>query len=762
MTIALRPGATASHLFRQVFATSLLLIGALASVAHSAQPPALTPPPKSLQLQAGTLSLTANSSIAATDQALLPLARILADEIFLSSTVKLAVKEGTGSPGDIVLQLATPADATEAYQLTIDKQAVVSAGNYQAVALGTTTLLQLIQADGDQLNLPKLKIADQPDHPFRSVMLDLARRWHPLDTLKETIELARLAKLRYLHLHLSDNQSCTFTSTAFPKLATPGRSYTQAEWKELVQYADQRGITIIPEIDMPGHSGAWVSQAPEAFGTVDPETGKAVSLGIVNMVNEKSYESLDILIGELCETFASSPYIHIGADEIWAENLKELPEYQPYVKQHGLTLAQEGDIGELICHFIVRVNKIVRQHGRQSIAWSGFHHDGTKNVKIPHDIIVMTWDTNPNLIADAGFPVINACWIPLYMVPSQSRGPTAEMIYDWYPQKFDGWYWGEAIDLDPAKPVLGAQICMWEQRYNEVIPILQERVFALNERLWNAEPAGSFADFAARQQPAQQLASQILYPLQIEVAGLLEEGRPWFTDQLEVALSTKIPGAVIRFETGDRWETFPTADSPVYQAPIEIAQTATLAARVYDSQNRPLGGTRQLRFSKIEPAYTYRLLGPIPRTGWEQLPDFAKLTEFATGVAGRMTRDRAQQINRSMFAQLPAVGMIDTRAAGVFNPHAIELNGTLRVPATGEYVVKFVSWDGQGRLLVDDQTLDSDRDREQTLTLKQGEFPFTLQHYFRRDVNNLNLLVKPPGSDKFVPFETMVLPLKDF
>jgi hexosaminidase len=732
-----------------------LLIGALSVDAelYAVQPPQQTELPKA------KLLLAADSSICISEKKLEPLAKILSQEIYLAYGLRLSVKTKQASPGDIVLEL-TEENFSEKYLLDVDIIANVSAGNYAALAQGTTTLLHALSLDSEQtLTLSKLKIVDQPATEFRSVMLDLARRWHPLETLQDTIELLRLAKIRYLHLHLSDNESCTFTSTAFPNLATPQRNYSLEQLHELVKYADERGITIIPEIDMPGHAGSWVGRVPEVFGTKDPATGKASSTGIVNMASEKAYEGIDTLVSELCQVFKSSPYIHIGADEVSADSLKKLPEYLPYCEAHGLKDATAGKAHELLCHFVVRADQIVRKHGRKTIVWSGFPHRGTANVKIPRDLTIMAWDAQPKDFLTSGFPVINCCWVPLYLVPPQSRAPTAKMMFDWNTRNFDNWDWDQPIQLAESDPILGAQICFWEQRYNEVIPLLINRVFAFSERTWSESAAMSYSEFDKHQKHAIDLATKILRPVTIKATGLIDGQSSNFKDEIQVTLATNLPKTVIRYVVEKPWETFPTAESKVYTEPFTLSDTMTVSARLYAADGQPLSGITQQRFSKTEPIYEYRVFSPIPRHGWKEMPNFSQLQPFRTGVTGRLTTDRAQQINRSMFAGVREVGHIDVRVPGLYNPFALELKGSLKIENPGAYEFQIEARDGLSQLLIGDQVLRANVKPAQRIELKAGKHAFTIEHFYTAHTNDLNIMVKAPATQNFVPFEKFVLPL---
>ena len=147
-----------------------------------------------------------------------------------------------------------------------------------AAAWSTVTLLQALAVGPQGASLPKMSVSDRPDFPFRSAMTDIARKWHPLVNLYELVDLFRFYKIRYLQFHLNDHGMFTFGSKQFSKLPTVGkygrRYYTIEELKALVAYADARGVTLIPELEMPGHSDAG-RLMPEVFGIRQtPETGK--------------------------------------------------------------------------------------------------------------------------------------------------------------------------------------------------------------------------------------------------------------------------------------------------------------------------------------------------------------------------------------------------------------------------------------------------------------------------------------------------------
>ena len=742
-----------------VLAASILLAVSCSSTAQETV--SLVPLPKKIDLRSQNLVLDSQAKICYEDASLEPIAEILAHGLFTQSGINLKLATAANSKHGIVLKLDASL-AEEAYKISIEDNVVVHGGDYRSIAWAAATLLQLASRKDGRIAFPCGQIRDAPDVEFRSVLLDIARRWHPPQTLKDAINFLWLNKVKYLHLHLSDNQSFTFPSQEFPKLPSQGRSYSVREMEEIVRFADKRGVIIIPEIDVPGHA-SWVGRMPETFGTTDPETGKSRSVGIVNMANEKSYAALDLLFGELAATFASSPYIHLGCDEVGAGGLIQLPEYSPYCKKHGLKEAERGQAHELYLHFIQRADQLVRKHGKKSIIWNDFGGRSTPHASIPKDVVVMAWAGQPSRSASQGYSIVTAPPYPLYMVPPQHNAPEDHQIFDWsyniYQRR------GQEKVILPGDSVIGAEFCFWEQRYNEVMPILMTRLPAFAERLWNTTSGSSFERFSNRREHTDEVARNLVLPVRIEAEGLTDSESIDFTNRLSVKLTSSVPGQIIY--TVDRdWEDFLDAKFTSYNEPIELTETMTVSARLIDLDGHPVGGVTQQRFQKIVPAYEYRLLGPTPITGWEAMPDFQQLETLRSGVTGMMTRDRANQINRSMFAGLQPEGHVDVRLHGVYNPLTLELNGQIKIPSDGNYQFQIRSNNGMAQLYFGDKLITESqiagRNYQRSGYLKAGAYPVKIKYFNRRTWNDLNILVKGPSDEQFRPYESLVLPITDW
>jgi hexosaminidase len=431
-----------------------------------------------------TFSCKVGSSI------LLPLVGVIDRELHQITGGRVPVETSSSSP-----QLSLALDSSlgeQTYRLIIDSNVKITGGTYQAVAMGTVTLLQMLdrQPDGS-FTLPRVTISDSPALPFRALLIDVARKWHDVRTLEQLIELARWYKINYVQLHLSDDALFTFPSHFFPELPTPEKHYSREELRGLVEYAQVRGMSLIPEIEMPGHAQPMV----ERF---DPQLkdSKGRNLNTLNMGREATYRALDKLVTEVASIFSTSPYIHLDGDEANLEPLKKDAEVQRYMAAHKLSNVQE-----LYRQFLVRMNEIVKRHGKQMIVWEGFSKDG--QVEIPRDIIVMEFETAYQLPQDllaGGYKVVNTSWKPLYVVNDKKWEP--QYIYNfWNPYRWENPFPQHPsftpIQLEQTPQVIGAMMCAWEQDQDIELSSLRQRLPAMSEHAWQGglEPERPFQWF---------------------------------------------------------------------------------------------------------------------------------------------------------------------------------------------------------------------------------------------------------------------------
>jgi hexosaminidase len=388
------------------------------------------------------------------------------------------------------------------YRVQIADEITLTGGSAQALHWAAITILQLLpnrSESGDHMYLPCCEIADESGFPYIGLMIDLARKWHPVPVLRQLILLCRWYKIPFLHLHFTDNQSYTLPSQIFPKLPTHKRSYTKEELRALDQFARDRGVTIIPEIDLPGHAKAMVNAYPKLFGIKPLQFGKfgKPKANIINIGKDSVYEAVAQIIKEVIDLFPHAPYFHLGADEVNYKLLENDPDIQDYCIQHNYPNVQE-----LYRSFIGRMNEVVKGCGKQMCVWEGFRPEGI--VPIPKDIPVFVFEslynTADRLVAD-GYTVVNTSWMPIYVTTRKNWTP--EEIYGWNPYRWQNWVekslaYAKPIEIPKGNHLMGAQMCSWEQSAAAEIPSLRHRVATFIDRVWGNSDDIPFADFETR------------------------------------------------------------------------------------------------------------------------------------------------------------------------------------------------------------------------------------------------------------------------
>lgn len=468
----------------------------------------IIPTPKEIQYLSNEKSLEFPKDIKIyySNKSLRPIATIFVEQLnLLGLEHKLSFESSNNA--SILLELDHTMKAEE-HQISIDQSIMIRGGSYKAISAAMTSLLHLLEKKEKDLVFPLVEISDYPDATFRGLMIDLARRWHSIKTLKKLIDMSSFYKLNYMQLHLTDDQSFTFPSKAYPKLATKDRHYTKNELKDLVNYADQRGITLIPEIDVPGHAKIFIETYPEIFSPKLKNWGKNMWGGdainnVINIGSEEVYAALDVLLDEVIEVFHTSPYIHIGADEATIDNLQGDPLAEAMMKRENL----EGNVHELYRHFIVRMNEMVKGKNKIMCIWEGFKREG--KVKIPKDLIVFEFESLynlPNHLVEDGYTLVNTSWVPLYVVGTGVEGGwiprkwEPKKIYSWNMWQWENFYHKSPASKNPIQLkktplVIGAQMCAWEQTDQGEIPSLRRRIPPFMERIWNTDYKLPYEEF---------------------------------------------------------------------------------------------------------------------------------------------------------------------------------------------------------------------------------------------------------------------------
>jgi hexosaminidase len=476
-------------------------------------PITVIPTPTKAEYGAGYFILTDHASVSAADETLSPLSGILTESVFALTGLRMP----PALSGNRTFPICLAYDAVckgEEYNLKIDTDSIRISGNtYLAVSHGVATFLQLIRFQENRIVLPCLTIRDFPEFPFRALMADLARQKHSLSTLKQLVVLCWWYKIHYLQLHLTDIQAFTFPSKTYPELASAHNSFSIEELRDLETFANTYGIVIIPELDLPGHANSML----RTLCPTEPHN----DWNVINPVHRDTMKVLDTLIGEICDVFKSSPYFHIGGDEVVYKGWEDCRLIRQYMRENSIE--QHGD---LFNFFLNEVNKLVKQHGRRSIAWEGFRLNN--KIKVANDVMVQCYEmlySQPEDLLACGYEIINASWGPLYVVGRQNC--SVEMIHQWNPCIFGSHSLHKAphalenapetqnithvqtvypavIDFQdppyvkaiPVQPGLfGAMLCSWGQPDCIELATLRRRIAAISERIWHGGQRRDFSIF---------------------------------------------------------------------------------------------------------------------------------------------------------------------------------------------------------------------------------------------------------------------------
>ncbi len=384
---------------------------------------------------------------------------------------------------------------TEGYSLKISEDGViVGAADTLGAQNAAATLAQIMRAEQKKISLPKGSLLDYPECSWRGVMLDLARNWHDISVVHEYVDMCRFYKVKYFHIHFCDDQSYTLPSKAFPKLSTKGRSYTEAEIKGLIEHARERGVEIIPELDVPGHATPITSNYPTVFGDHR-----------IICQSELSMENIEKLFSELCETFADSNYVHLGGDEVDISRWTECPSCMDAYRKMGVDVdgMDKKELAQFMyASFLRRVCQIILKCGKTPVLWEGFSKE--MNHLIPKEAVVMSWEnlyqTTPSLL-DAGFRLINCSWVPMYILAPDKYWSPRELyewnVYYWKPCHPRSPYFGSDIKIEPTMQIEGGELLAWGDHIIWSYPdniekgiraeqrLVEERVPCLAENTWN-------------------------------------------------------------------------------------------------------------------------------------------------------------------------------------------------------------------------------------------------------------------------------------
>jgi hexosaminidase len=440
---------------------------------------------------------------------------------------------GGGSESDAVTLRLDPGMSDEGYQLSVQTDRIeIKAKQPQGLFYGVETLRQLLPADVEsptampaRWSVPVVEIEDSPRFRYRGAHLDVSRHFFPVAFVKKFLDLMALYKLNTFHWHLTDDQGWRIEIKKYPKLTEVGGwrketlighsrdvpqkfdgqryggFYTQTEIRDVVDYARRRFITIVPEIEMPGHSTAALAAYPELACNKGPfEVGTA--WGIFDDIycpREKTFRFLEDVLSEVIELFPG-PYLHIGGDEVPKARWKDSREVQQLMKREHLK-----DEGEVQSYFMRRIGTFLRSKGKRFIGWDEILEGG-----LAPDATVMSWRGFEGGIAAAqqGHDVIMTPEAYTYFDHYQDGDIEADTVSIGGNTSIEKVYAFEPVPdsfaASEAAHVIGAQANIWTEYISTAARaeyMVFPRLLALSEVLWSPKAAKNWTDFAERLPP---------------------------------------------------------------------------------------------------------------------------------------------------------------------------------------------------------------------------------------------------------------------
>lgn len=470
----------------------VLVLSAASFVSAQSNPTTLSAPPWGLmpvpaKIQAGSGQWVVQQGLTisiggADDPRVGGAAQRFADHLSRATGIPLRYQNAAAEKATIQIQCEHSGEKIqrlgedESYVLDVTESgAKLSAPNPLGVIHGLQTLLQLVAPTPQGFAAPAVHVEDAPRFPWRGLLLDSSRHWMPVEVVKRTLDGMEAVKMNVLHFHLSDYQGFRVESKKFPKLqdmGSKGSYYVQDEIKTLVAYARDRGIRVVPEFDMPGHSTSWFVGYPElAAGTGPYEIEKrwGVFDPAMDPTKESTYKFLDKFIGEMAELFPDD-FFHLGGDEVNGKQWDANPEIQKFKRLHNLKTN-----GDLQAYFNQHVVKIIEKYKKTPVGWDEVLHPD-----LPKDVVVQSWrgQESEAKAVQAGHRALlsNGYYLDL--------AEPAEKHYLVDPLS------GDAANLPPdrQKMILGGEACMWSEMVTSenVDSRIWPRNVAIAERLWSA------------------------------------------------------------------------------------------------------------------------------------------------------------------------------------------------------------------------------------------------------------------------------------
>ena len=732
----------------------LLLVSALFVVTSSAQNGTLqiVPQPTTIEDRPGAFMLDKRVTIVAggADRAIADQLNAILSEHGLK--LKIANSASRNAP-KIAFTTSKEADSVPgSYTLTVGNNEIAISSSTQAGkfhALQTLRQMLPIRPAGPII-VRGVRITDAPRFGYRGMHLDIARHFQPAEFVKKYIDQMARFKFNRFHWHLTDDQGWRIEIKKYPKLTeigskrpethtgsyTPtfkgdgiphGGFYTQEQIKEVVAYAKERHITVIPEIELPGHASAALAAYPQLGCKADYEYKVKMTWGIFKEVfcpTDETFKFLEDVLEETISLFPDSPYIHIGGDEVLKDHWKESAFVQELKAKENLK-----DEHEVQSYFVRRIEKFINSKGKKIIGWDEIleggvapnatimswrgEKGGIEAAKAKHDVI-MTPNTYVYFDYGQGDPAYEPLNIGSY-VP-------LEKVYGWNPVP-------KELSPEESKYIIGGQANLWTEYIktpSQVEYMVFPRMVALSEVLWSRQEARSFEDFQNRLQnilPRLDNAGvsyRIPEPMPVG-AFLLNE-----TEAYAFEVSAPVPGAKVYY-TKDG--STPTENSPEAPSKISVFPTSDEIVTIKTIVVLPNG-----RKSSVYAAAFLR--------GEMREPD--AIAESKPGVNYELVVPPGEGASEETRLKGETRGILLTqfdKRIDLKKPFSLTYDGYFKVPADGVYEFQIDStWDATvvlgGKTIIDDAGTAVSKKRNSLVPLKAGLHKISLRYNHRGgDVN---------------------------
>jgi hexosaminidase len=599
-------------------------------------------------------------------------------------------------------------------------------------------------SQGEELVIPPVVVADHPRFKYRGMHLDVARHFEPVEFVKRFIDLMSQYKFNYFHWHLTDDQGWRIPIKKYPKLTEIGStrpetvkernltpyigdgiphtgSYTREQIKDVIAYAKERYITVVPEIELPGHASAALAAYPQFGCKTDYKYKVQTTWGIFKEVycpTDETFKFLEDVLAETIKLFPDSPYIHIGGDEVLKDHWKESPFVQELKKKENLK-----DEHEVQSYFVRRIEKFINSKGKKIIGWDEILEGGLapnatvmswrgmkggiEAAKSKHDVIMTPTDY---VYFDYGQgdpayePLNIGSYVPL------------EKVYSFEPVP-------KELTPDEAKYIIGGQANVWTEYLKTPVAVEYmafPRMLALSEVLWSKPEDNNYTDFLSRlnAQLARLDAQNVNYRIP-EPPGLANVITDDETVSIHLAPTT---GTSIRYTTDG---STPDETSALYERPIELSLKPRDVVTLRTIVIRPNGRKSSVYAATIVRDKMREPVDAVDRT------QGMKYDLFIPRGDGSGEGDRRTGETKSIF-----LNQFTNQGVDLKQPFAVTYDGYLNIPADGLYEFQVDStWDATvvlaGGMIIDDMGTKDRKVKSAIIPLKKGLHRISIRYNHR-------------------------------